>query len=126
MRDANCLKKLELLGAAICLYVDSYFSLREKTYRNMLDHYYQDSQDGISLDIKLFAKEVESLKRCIIDYDEDLVRHSLRRFKYYLSKIESYKRVGIDAKKLSMSNLVDFSKALRVAILLCEDTLDVL
>lgn len=73
------MKKLELLGAAICLYVH---------------------------------------------YDDDLVRHSLRRFKYYLSKIKSYKRVGIDAKKLSMSNLVDFSKALRVAILLCEDTLD--
>lgn len=125
MRDTNCLKKLELLGAAICLYVDSYFTLREKTYRNMLDHYYQDSQDRISLDIKLFAKEVETLKRCIIDYDEDLVRHSLRRFKHYLSKIENYKIVDIDAKRLSMEDLVSFSRALRAAILLCEDTLDV-
>lgn len=91
----------------------------------MLDHYYQDSQDGISLDIKLFAKEVETLKRCIIDYDEDLVRHSLRRFKHYLSKIENYKIVDIDAKRLSMEDLVSFSRALRAAILLCEDTLDV-
>lgn len=34
--------------------------------------------------------------------------------------------VHIDAKKLSMSDLVSFSKALRDAILLREDTLNVL
>lgn len=117
----NKLKKLELLGAAIILYIDSYFTLKES--REKLDHYYQDTQDGISLDIRLFASEIELLKKSIVNYDEDEIRHSLKRFKYYLSKIENYLEVGVDAKKLSNQDLFNFAKALKEAIILCENTL---
>lgn len=123
MNKVNSLKKLELLGAGIVLYIDSYFTLKE-SQRNILDHYYQDSEDGIELDIKLFAKEVESLNNNTINYDEDEIKHSLKRFKYYLSKIENYRKIGIDKKKLNTWDLINFINALKDIIGLCEETLN--